>query len=235
MLQRNFANTLQSHFRQHTSVTLTPNQQHMSKGWNAHQPSQRLAAVSVRIQSPWFLESDCCSLMYHHPALPQHHDTQHSYQHSTTSRWIPTHKGTSQAANMAQQVLHILNPSYSQRQASSISSATIQPTRKTAASSLQHCQSGFTHRMLGVPGPLAGMNLVLLPRCVTWPTGCSHQLSQPWLCHTYACLLAECLISAGEVYTRTKTCSKAGQRGKKRCQLGIKSTQIRPAAAMQAA
>jgi hypothetical protein len=41
-----------------------------------------------------------------------------------------------------------------------------------------------THRMLGAPGPLAAMNLVLLPRCVTCPTGCSHQESHPWLCHT---------------------------------------------------
>lgn len=62
--------------------------------------------------------------------------------------------------------------------------------------------------MLGTSGPLAGMNLVLLPRSCTWPTGCSHQLSQPWLCHTYACLDADSLISAGDVYTRTKTCQQ---------------------------
>jgi len=55
---------------------------------------------------------------------------------------------------------------------------------------------------------------VALPRCTTCPTGCSHQLSQPWDCQMSDCLQAEDLISAAEVCTRTNTCSSSSKQQK---------------------
>lgn len=166
-----------------------------------HRPNKTsdLAAVSVRIQSPWFCGVRLLQLYISSPSQARTHNTTllNTMPHIAKTPTIlrVEHTGTHACPSHTPQTWRHTDHNHTPRPKQSlfVNPGTSKP---------------HTHLMLGTCGPWAAMNLVLLPFSWTWPTGCSHQLSQPELCHTYACLDADSLISAGDVYTRTKTCQQ---------------------------